>query len=230
VDGPARVDVLWLPLGAGGHSVRINGRVWEALSAWRDGRARCDLYHAALRVHLPEGRFTIEQAPVPAGDPAARGVAVEGPVVSPLAGRLRVFRYEIRCWRDGVIPDAADAVGEPVTVTRAPGRARAVVALVPEVPPPWCGAVTPAAPGRCGTPTPSSPGCSRGPGWMRMPSHHRRAAVRPAGGRGSSSHAAGVPARRSRPPGPRPEAIRSRRAPGPGPRRSPGPPAAPAAR
>ncbi|MCC6830758.1 MAG: hypothetical protein IT200_05360 [Thermoleophilia bacterium] len=135
MDGPARVDVLWLPLGAGGHSVRINGRVWEALSAWRDGRARCDLYHAALRVHLPEGRFAIEQTPVPAGDPAARGVAVEGPVVSPLAGRLRVFRYEIRCWRDGVIPDAAEAVGEPVTVTRAPGRARAVVALVPEVPP-----------------------------------------------------------------------------------------------
>ena len=27
------VDLYWLPLGAGGHCVRINGRIFEALSA-----------------------------------------------------------------------------------------------------------------------------------------------------------------------------------------------------
>ncbi len=27
------VDLYWLPLGAGGHSVRLNGRVYEAVAA-----------------------------------------------------------------------------------------------------------------------------------------------------------------------------------------------------
>ncbi|MFN8124378.1 MAG: hypothetical protein U0237_18370 [Thermoleophilia bacterium] len=135
MDGPARVDVLWLPLGAGGHSVRVNGRVWEAVGAWRAGRERRDLYHAGLEVTLPEGRWTIEQTPVPAGDPADRGVVVQGPVMSRLAGRFRLFRYEVRCWRDGVIPDTAEAVGDPVTVTRSPARARAVLAMAPRIPP-----------------------------------------------------------------------------------------------
>jgi hypothetical protein len=31
----ARVDLLWLPLGAGGHSVRWNGRVYEMTPAAR---------------------------------------------------------------------------------------------------------------------------------------------------------------------------------------------------
>ena len=29
----AGVDLYWLPLGAGGHSVRLNGRVYEAVAA-----------------------------------------------------------------------------------------------------------------------------------------------------------------------------------------------------
>ena len=48
------VDLYWLPLGAGGHSVRLNGRVYEAVAARRAG-ARRDLYHSALVVRLPEG-------------------------------------------------------------------------------------------------------------------------------------------------------------------------------
>ena len=52
--GSAAVELYWLPLGAGGHSVRFNGRVYEALVAARDRRPRFDLYHAALRVLLPE--------------------------------------------------------------------------------------------------------------------------------------------------------------------------------
>ena len=28
----SRVDLLWLPLGAGGHSVRLNGIVFEAVA------------------------------------------------------------------------------------------------------------------------------------------------------------------------------------------------------
>ena len=50
------VDLYWLPLGAGGHSVRLNGRVYEAVAARLERRPPCDLYHSALEVHVPEGR------------------------------------------------------------------------------------------------------------------------------------------------------------------------------
>jgi hypothetical protein len=39
------VDLYWLPLGAGGHSVRLNGRVYEAVAARLARRPACDLYH-----------------------------------------------------------------------------------------------------------------------------------------------------------------------------------------
>ena len=49
----AAVDLYWLPLGAGGHFVRMNGRIYEALAAWRGKRPRRDLYHSALIVTVP---------------------------------------------------------------------------------------------------------------------------------------------------------------------------------
>jgi hypothetical protein len=55
------IDLYWLPLGAGGHSVRLNGRIFEAVAVLLDGRERCDLYHSALQVYVPEARFVIEQ-------------------------------------------------------------------------------------------------------------------------------------------------------------------------
>ena len=64
----AGVDLYWLPLGAGGHSVRLNGRVFEAVVSRLEHRPACDLYHSALEVRVPEGRFVIEQAPVPGGE------------------------------------------------------------------------------------------------------------------------------------------------------------------
>jgi hypothetical protein len=54
-------------------------------------------------------------------------------------GRLRLFRYEVRCWRDGVIADLAEAVGGPVRLSDDPRRARALLALVPQVPTPVWG-------------------------------------------------------------------------------------------
>ena len=57
------VELYWLPLGAAGHSVRLNGRVYEALVARLERRTSFDLYHSALVVWVPEGRFVIEQAP-----------------------------------------------------------------------------------------------------------------------------------------------------------------------
>jgi hypothetical protein len=61
----AAVDLYWIALGAGGHCVRLNGRVYEAFKASCAHRPRCDLYHAALVAALDDDRYTIEIAPSP---------------------------------------------------------------------------------------------------------------------------------------------------------------------
>jgi hypothetical protein len=128
------VDLYWLPLGAGGDSVRLNGRVFEAAAARLEHRAPCDLYHSALVVRVPEGRFVIEQAPPRASDGAERGVVAEGAVGSRWAGRFRIFRYEVRCWCEGIIPDVNEAVESPQRLTGDPEVARRVLDLAPHVP------------------------------------------------------------------------------------------------
>ena len=128
------VDLYWLPLGAGGHSVRLNGRVFEAIAARLARRTPCDLYHSGLVVRVPEGRFVIEQAPVRDKNGWQRGVVAEGAVGSRRAGRFRIFRYEVRRWRDGVIPDIGEAVESPQHLTDDPSLAQRVLDLVPTVP------------------------------------------------------------------------------------------------
>jgi len=131
--GEAGVDLYWLPLGAGGHSVRVNGRVFEAVVSRLERRPALDLYHSALIVRVPEGRFVIEQAPARRGG-AERGVVSEGAVGSRRAGRFRILRYELRCWRDGVIPDVAEAVDSPQRLTHDPRLAQRILDLTPSVP------------------------------------------------------------------------------------------------
>jgi hypothetical protein len=128
------VDLYWLPLGAGGHSVRLNGRLFEAIAARLQRRPPCDLYHSALEVRVPEGRFVIEQAPVRDRNGAERGVVAEGAVGSRWVRRFRIFRYEIRRWRDGAIPDIDEAVESPQRLTNDPLFAQRVLDLVPAVP------------------------------------------------------------------------------------------------
>ena len=128
------VDLYWLPLGAGGHSVRLNGRVFEAVAARLARRPPCDLYHSGLVVRVPDGRFVIEQAPVRDKNGLERGVVAEGAVGSRWAGRFRIFRYEVRRWRDGVIPDIREAVESPQQLTDDPLVAQRVLDLVPAVP------------------------------------------------------------------------------------------------
>jgi hypothetical protein len=131
----ASIDLYWLPLGAGGHFVRLNGRIYEALKAHRERRRPLDLYHTALEVRVPEGRFIIENAwPIPDANGASRGVVVEGPVGSRRFRRLRVLRYEIRRWRDGVIADADEAVASPQRLSEDPRVARELLDVVGSVP------------------------------------------------------------------------------------------------
>jgi hypothetical protein len=136
----ASVELYWLPLGAGGWFVRLNGRIWEAIHALRERRRPLALYHTALRVHLPEGRFVIENCwPIPDADGASRGVVVQGPVASRRMARWRVFRYEVRRWRDGSIADADQAVASPQPLTDDPVLARRLLDLVGFLPSPLWG-------------------------------------------------------------------------------------------
>ena len=110
---PASLDLYWIPLGAGDPLpiVRWNGRLYEAVDARRHHRQRCALYHAALEVVANELRYVIEMAPAWRGGTHDRGAVVQGSVGARWLGRSRYFRYEVRCWRDGAIPDRRHAVG-----------------------------------------------------------------------------------------------------------------------
>ncbi len=103
------VELFWIPLGAGQSVVKASGKLFEAVSALIERRPRCDLFHSALAVTVPEGRFVVEMTPVPDGRGATRGVVAEGAVGVKVAGRFRIFRYEIRRWRGGIIPDEREA-------------------------------------------------------------------------------------------------------------------------
>jgi hypothetical protein len=135
----AAVDLYWIPLGAGAHVVRASGRLFEMLSALVHRRRRADLYHSALAVTVPEGRFVIEMTPVPDREGIRRGVVAEGPVGTRRAGRFRVFRYEIRRWRDGRILDADEAIGGPLRLTDDLTAARRVLERLPSIPTPVWG-------------------------------------------------------------------------------------------
>ena len=130
----AAVDLYWIPLGAGGHVVRLNGKVYEAIKALVERRPRYALYHTALDIRVPDGRFVIESAPIRDDRGRERGVVGEGPVGTRWAGSFRLFRYEIRRWREGLIPDATEAVSSPVRVANDASRATGILELVPFVP------------------------------------------------------------------------------------------------
>ena len=131
----ATVDLYWIPLGAGGRVVRLSGRLFEAIGARLHRRRPDELYHSALVVVCPEGRFVIEQTPVPDQNGEERGAVVEGAVGTRFAGRFRVFRYEVRRWRNGSIPDIGAAVSSPVRIADDLERASRILELVSSVPP-----------------------------------------------------------------------------------------------
>jgi len=136
----AGIELYWLPLGAGGWFVKLNGRIWEAIQARRERRRPLDLYHTALMVRVPGGRFVVENCwPIPNADGPSRGVLVEGPVFGRRLGRWRVFRYEVRCWPEGVIADAGEAVSSPQLLSGDPAVACRLLGLVPALPRPVWG-------------------------------------------------------------------------------------------
>jgi hypothetical protein len=132
------VELLWIPLGVGQHVVRVSGRAFEALMAFVQRRPACDLYHSALVVTVPDGRYVIEMTPVPDEHGENRGVVAGGAVGSMWLGKLRIFRYEIHRWRDGVIPDIDYAI-VAMTLQLDFADARRLLDLVPSIPTPVWG-------------------------------------------------------------------------------------------
>jgi hypothetical protein len=129
------VDLYWIPLGAGTRVVQFSGRCYEAVVAGVQRRERSALFHAALLAHTAHGSYSIEMTPVPReGSPVERGVVAEGAVGMKWLGGLRVFRYEVRCWQDGVIPDLGYAVASPIRLTDDDATVEQVIQRLPGVP------------------------------------------------------------------------------------------------
>ena len=128
------VCLVWLPLGAGGRSVRWNGRVFEVLVARHQHREVKELYHSALEVRLGLERFVIEMTPVWGNGSTDRGVVCVGSVGARWLGISKLFRYEVRRWRDGQIGDIDEATDRPLRVSHDASQARALLDSVPQVP------------------------------------------------------------------------------------------------
>ena len=128
----ASVQLLWLPLGAGGRSVQWNGRVVEAVAARLQRRTPCQLLHAALEVRRGVDRWTLEMTPA-WGAGSSPGL-VSGPVGLQVLGRSVLFRYAVRLSADGTIPDIAEAVGPPTFVATDEARVRRLLADAAWVP------------------------------------------------------------------------------------------------
>lgn len=136
----ARLELYWIPLGAGtgvgAHVVRTSGRTYERLVALGQRRSPRPLFHAALVAETAErGRCVVEMTPIPRRDGFDdRGVVTRGAVGSRLLGRARIFRYEIRCWPNGTIPDIGEAVDSPVLISADPDEVARLLDVLPHVP------------------------------------------------------------------------------------------------
>jgi hypothetical protein len=121
--------------------VRLNGIVYEALSLASIGAARVTSTTRRSTSGLRGGRFVIEMTPVRAGGGTKQDIVALGAVGSRRGSRFPIFRYEIRRWRDGYIPDVAEAVEPTARQERPPTSPSGWLTWRPRFPRP-CGAAT----------------------------------------------------------------------------------------
>ena len=60
--GPDRLELSWIPLGAGTPVVVVSGRLYETVHAAVHRHPRFDLYHAPLIAHVGGASTVIESA------------------------------------------------------------------------------------------------------------------------------------------------------------------------
>ena len=165
--GVEGVYLLWIPLGAGA-SVPVahwSGRAYEAISARRARRTAAAICSTRRwRSRAGGHRFVVEMTPAWGSAHTSAGSVASGPVAFQLLGRSRFFRYEVHCWRDGVIPTGTTRSVIPRCVSNDPDDRRSHPGPRSAVPNAHDGVATTSAPGTCGTPTRSLPGCCPGRG------------------------------------------------------------------
>ncbi len=125
------IDLYWVPIRARGSVVRLSSTSYETIDALVARRPRCELFHSALRVRLPQRSVIIEMTHL-ARDDDERGVIAEGPVALRGAGRFGILRYEVRCWLDGEV--RADPAASPIHLTSDATPTRRLLDLAPYVP------------------------------------------------------------------------------------------------
>lgn len=146
----ALVQLWWLPVGAGGHIVVHTSRWWEYFSALRERRPEQPLFHSALIVVHSDKEYVIEMAPAWGRHSRSRGVVAVGPVVLHSLGHFRLFRYEVRCWPSGVLPDRRYAVESPVVFPLSSAAAAGLLSRTRAVPPHVWGRPVPGSPDTAG--------------------------------------------------------------------------------
>ena len=135
------MDLYWLPLGAGGHSVRWNGRAFEAVAARLKHRSAARPLSLRARSAAARSGAICDRA---GSDPgrARQGAGAwlqRGLLVR--AGRGARGSSATRC-DDGEtasIPDVADAVESPLRLTDDPRIAQRLWDCVPDLPTPVWG-------------------------------------------------------------------------------------------
>jgi hypothetical protein len=130
------IDLYWLPLGAGGRFVRLNGLAFEAMAAHFQHRGRADLYHSASG---SRSRGPVrDRAGSGLGMSGERGVVAEGPVGIRAAGRLRLFRYSFAAGVTASSPMLRGSRG-PQRLSDATDCARHLLSSFPRRRRPWVG-------------------------------------------------------------------------------------------
>ncbi len=136
--GSGKVSLYWIPVGSGCWPVKASSMLFELSSALRHLRTPRKLYHSALIVEVPEGKYIIEQAPVWDLAEYPKETVGEGAVGCKWLRKIKLFRYEVRCWKNGIIPDISYAVESPITISEQPETAYLVLEALRSVPlPVW---------------------------------------------------------------------------------------------
>lgn len=128
------VYLYWIPVGAGtSRFQRASLRAWEAFEAARARRPRMVLLHSALKLVVEDGAtYTLELTPEFIGAPEP--ALASGPVALRLAGKLRLFRYQLLCLPVTVLPDEEWAIASPVVLSEDGEAARRILDLAPSIP------------------------------------------------------------------------------------------------
>jgi hypothetical protein len=113
--GDSWVDLYWLPVGAGTRFQKTSLRLYESIAARLSHREPQTLVHAGLVGSLDGERFTLELMPALPG--ANADGEVTGPVGVRLAGRVRIFRYQVCLSAKDVLPDQEWAVAPALRLT-----------------------------------------------------------------------------------------------------------------